>query len=180
MQAPSSLRYIAFSAPRMRCDAIQRGSPVHDGCTGYFPGTNIFKYPIVANFRIYRPVAGESKKDLSFVGGVAVYAAWSREAINRTGISLCFDIPLALGLCCATRTEARIRRCRLGGIVPGRRRLVAAISSWRRDVAGAWVRVTVANKQSGERSEGTALFTSMTVECRMGAKIRQQAKAQGT
>ncbi|PMD61152.1 uncharacterized protein K444DRAFT_364641 [Hyaloscypha bicolor E] len=69
-----------------RCDAIQRGSPVRGGWSGYFPGIKIFRYPTVANFRIYRRDAGESKKDLSFGGGVAFYAAWSREALNRTGI----------------------------------------------------------------------------------------------
>jgi hypothetical protein len=61
-------------------------SPVRGGWSGYFPGIKIFRYPTVANFRIYRRDAGESKKDLSFGGGVAFYAAWSREALNRTGI----------------------------------------------------------------------------------------------
>jgi hypothetical protein len=46
-------------------------------------------------------------------------------------------------------------------------------------VAGAWVCVTVANKQSGERSEGTALFISMTVECRMDAKFASKQRPGG-
>jgi hypothetical protein len=34
----------------------------------------------------------------------------------------------------------------------------------------------VANTQSGERSEDIALFISMTVECRMGAKIARKQR----
>jgi len=125
-------------------------------------------------------VAGESKKDLSFGGGVAFYAAWSREALNRTGISLCFDIPLALGLCCATRTEARIRRCRLGGIVPGRRWLVGRNF---RAGDGTWLERGLCDpceQAEWRKKRGHRTVHQHDRGVQDGCKIRQQAKTRRT